>query len=1178
MALNQQGKGFGPITPGRPIQPIRGIESGAPGSNNRTGLKPMQPMSKLGGLKPMAPMAPIQGAYDPDDLALDAIRNQPIEPVDTPSAIFEKPPIDTPKTFDGWVKNLRDDIGSFIEGVPAMVKQAWTAGKYISKNLDGVAMLYENPEFLTKELDQLKTDIIKGITDTYKDGFGEALYKHPFTVLMDATAIFDVVGGSVKFAGKTALTAAERQAVKAGVKLADSTATRLMKLGDNIQRTPGRIFASPIQAMGRGALKIPAVQKFASEHALTPLGQELVNRHASMKLQRKAAAAEEYIGVVKRNTPKAQWGELQELIIGYKPIEDASTPALAEYARGWRKINAVEEEWMKSWGIKNQEALDAASLKPLAERLHADGLIEQPWKFDTSGNVVFTQEGLDAARNWTKGANKFGKPTEATYWKYIEDRGGGLLDFLEDLKGGEANNLNRVKRFERKGLAEGTIRNPDHMIARSKIQMADLKSNVDFIADVIQNKGVKVAGGMDAPKGYVFMDPVLMRYVENGLIPAHEMMLSKYADELAKGVSPYEALKGSAKAVDSEAGQALIAAAKEAADNPKNWGVAIPVEAAYIIEAELKGVAGPLRFYDKLMNTWRSVVLRLMPRYYMNNLLGNSILLLTGGHMPWSKTVTESKVHPAEAISASGLLSEAGYKSDFLSHLPGMKSIERITDKLASATDARPRGLLAETKLREILKEEAEVGNVLAAQIVAEGVTKEALDALFLARKESLDLAGKQALATKKVTPGAQQRTALSSIDRQMQEIQTRINTERALSNATPPPPPPQSVVEIRQLQDRLRSLQGSRQTSVAPNPTKLQDLQGQLRKLGDDRQKIAGAYPFGEEGGPSFLGLGPDGREILSPGKDVEELLQIAARREALKPAAALVEKAVTEMERFLGNYGRQHPITRTWIRRAIPFWTFAKTMNQLLFTMPFVAPKKAFLWNHFAKMMIDGANDDRLPPRFRNHIPIGGTKDGQIVFMRVGGFNPFEAASMTEMGGNAIPKLIDPASNPFVKALIETRGGYDTFTEKPFVQPTDFVSLDGTVWRYSPKTNVLEPVIPQKPLLSSLLGQIPHVKVIQEMLDGFEGTRGIANNTRRDPEGNYLYDRSPMWAASRSLGFPITVSDPERVKMQHSMILRGIQKRFGSAMRRVDPDTRAKLQHILESLGRGDYDLREW
>jgi len=1175
MALD---KGLGPLPPGRPIQPIRGIESGAPGKNNRTGMKPMSPMGAMGGLQTMRPMAPMQQSpYDQEEMALDAIRNAPIESVDTPSAVFDRPPIDTPKTFQGWVKNLSDDVGSFIEGIPAMVKQAWTSGKYISKNLDGVKMLYENPEFLTKELDQLKTDVIKGITDTYKDGFGEALYKHPFTVLMDATTIFDVLGGGLKMAGKAAMTAAEKQAIKAGVKLADSTATRLLKLGDNIQRTPGRIFAAPIQAVGRGALKIPAVQKFAEAHALTPYGQSRVQRMTSILLENRVASSQPYVDAFKKSISKADWAEFRQLVTGYKPLEDASKPMLAEYAQEWRKINSVNEEWMKNWGIKNQGELDAAALKPLAEQLYEEGLIPQPWRVE-GGKVVYNQEGLDAAKAWTQGANPFGKPTEATYWKYIEDRKGGVLDFLEDLKG-EANNLNRVKRFEKKGLAEGTIKDPAVVMARSQLQMAELRGMVDYVADTIQNNGKLIKGGADAPKGYVFMDPVLMRYIENGLIPGHELMVSRYADEIAKGLKPYDALRNAAKAVDAEAGPAMIAAAKEAVDNPKNWGIAIPVEDAYLIESQLRGVSGPLRFYDKLMNTWRSVVLRLMPRYYMNNLLGNSILLLSGGHLPWSKTVTEAKVHPAEAISASGLLSEAGYHADFLSHVPGMKQIEKITDKLASATDARPRGLLAETKLREILKEEAEVGNILAAQIVADGVTKEALDALMMARKEEQALAGRQALGAKKLTLSIEQQNELGRIDAQMAEVQKRIDTERALSNAAPPPLPSQDiagleaaiqakiaenapVVEIRQLQSRLQAAQNSKQAAVA-SPTKLQELQEQLRKLGSVRQQKVGSYPF--QGG-------------ANAGRDVDELIQLAARREALKPASMLVEKAVTEMERFLGNYGRQHPITREWIRRAIPFWTFAATLNKLLFTMPFVAPKKAFLWNHYAKMMIDGANDDRLPPRFRNHIPIGGTKDGQIIFMKVGGFNPFEAASMTEMGGNQIPKLIDPASNPFIKALIETRGGYDTFTEKPFVEPTDFVSLDGTVWRYDPKTNVLEPVIPQKPLVASLLNQIPHVKVIQEMLDGFEGTRGIANNTRRDPEGNYFYDRSPMWSASRALGFPITVSDPERVKAQHAMIVRGIQKRFGSAMRRVDPDTQGKLQHILESMGRGDYDLREW
>jgi hypothetical protein len=194
----------------------------------------------------------------------------------------------------------------------------------------------------------------------------------------------------------------------------------------------------------------------------------------------------------------------------------------------------------------------------------------------------------------------------------------------------------------------------------------------------------------------------------------------------------------------------------------------------------------------------------------------------------------------------------------------------------------------------------------------------------------------------------------------------------------------------------------------------------------------------------------------------------------------------------------------------------------------------------------------------------------------MKIGGFNPFEAVKMSSMGGVPIPGFIDPTANPLIKLVIESKGGFDTFTEKPFIKPTDFVHLDGTVYRYDPTTKTVEKVIPQKPIVEGLLQQIPHVRIAKELLDGL-GARDLAGVSKKNPDGTYTYDRSPWWAVMRAIGMPVSVRNVDRVKIMHQMIVKGMIKRFTAAARRFDPETRAELQHIVNDLASGGWEVKE-
>jgi hypothetical protein len=56
-----------------------------------------------------------------------------------------------------------------------------------------------------------------------------------------------------------------------------------------------------------------------------------------------------------------------------------------------------------------------------------------------------------------------------------------------------------------------------------------------------------------------------------------------------------------------------------------------------------------------------------------------------------------------------------------------------------------------------------------------------------------------------------------------------------------------------------------------------------------------------------------------------------------------------------------------------------------------------------------------------------------------------------------------------------------------------------------------------------------------------------------------------------------PVSVRNVDRVKIMHQMIVKGMIKRFQSAARRYDPETRAELQHIINDLASGGWEVKE-
>lgn len=1342
------------------------------------------------------------------------------------ATIFDKPVQQDSKTLNGWLANWGDDIKTFVSGIPAMMKVAWDSGAYIVKNHEYIKDLIDQPELLTRELDATTRTVIKSFTDTYEHGLGEALYKHPFTVLMDALTVFDLAGGALKAGGKAGLKAAEKGIVSAETKLA---ARKLINLGNSVQTFPGRAISRPFKATAKAIAKVPFVDKALGRIGFDEVGRDFARRAGSIQLEERAAIEPAWRDLQRNHIPKGLRQQYDDLIDGYIPRETVTDPRVLERYDDFVRWQTESERLWVELGFKTDAELTAARLKQTANKLRDYKIIDGDiYKRDEFNRPVGVHQwALDAAADWIAGRNKWGKSTAPVYKQYTAQRGTFIDELLDSLAKGEGSEeyLKYLSRMEKRTGGKPVSLNPDVWQARQMMQTAELRAAIR-IAKEAETLGRPLrAGARMASPGHVIMPKVFGRYLQEGLLPAVEKVYAEAAYAVKKAAN-----EGGDRA------KAFLGAIQKAgydiAGDPKIVGlledfkrtamddlIEVPAGVGAVLQRMLIGPKGFVRLYDRVLNTWRDALLTFMPRYYVNNLLGNAILLLTGGYLPGTKAAAMNlKELPGEVLGSSGLISESGGPASSLISgiLPEAQArARRWANALSYHTDTVPRQLYLKQALHDVIERHAEIGNIItAAQVAEEGV--EAIANRLLAARKALHGLGLDELKRMKaaVREGEVEKLALrldtdpmgraaslppkvretaDSIVREIKALERQVSRERVLGNVRRTGLSTRDEVKNATMKQRIAELERERvrlATEAQRQPTRLKHFTsaeaaekleagevfnasllpihgtGSMGKgpktgklagdriylsLDDDawskalREKPGGRieeatlensklgvtfYDYDKQkwmveiGGHEEIALAPvtfsldpnarvltldsleklreiqksvgvhwdaeggafwrtlerdwdvveirnskeldhkffrsaaadqaivlnpevadivrggkskfdpkpfDSAELdaqikglrrqlarprpkvesvtdpvaarirelegqiklkvsqlqqLSPdirlsqvmGKDLSELPNMAKiaemqeRRRLLKPYADLAEEAVVDVERFFGPYGRQHPLVRDYIRRIIPFWTFGSTMFKLLFQLPFLRPKSGFIWNQFAKFMVDSLGDDRLPSRYRNYLPIGGTENGEFVFMKISGFNPFEPVTQTDHFANIpIPKIVSPTSNPLVKIAVESLGGYDQFVERPFVGPTDMVTLNGAVWRYDPTTRSWSPVIPQKPLVNSALNQIPHMKILGEIMaaSGMPGAAKVFGvSTPQNPDGTYRYDRKVWFGIARAMGFPVTVQNPERVRLQHQLLKRSIASRFRSLANRTDPGTRAEVERILQDL----------
>lgn len=288
------------------------------------------------------------------------------------------------------------------------------------------------------------------------------------------------------------------------------------------------------------------------------------------------------------------------------------------------------------------------------------------------------------------------------------------------------------------------------------------------------------------------------------------------------------------------------------------------------------------------------------------------------------------------------------------------------------------------------------------------------------------------------------------------------------------------------------------------------------------------------------------------------------------LEQVAKWADDAIEAGNRLAGNYSRLHPIERRFFRKLVPFWPYMKTMTKFVFMLPVLYPKKVFFWNHWARMVIDMAQDEEYTPeRLRSSFPVAHTADGSTVFLKLSSFIPWAGVRTAEVGTIPILAPFDLAgSNPWIKAGYELSGGIPKWSMRPLSPGEDMTRMDnGEVWKLRPNGTVKKTIAQSSPW-RSLWYLFPPSQLVESLfMNSVQTDRGWLLNPDPIlyPNGEPMFPRDLLERASSFLGPTISKKYvPEEIRKEQAVEARTVRNFIGD-IRRAPPEKREAMQETL-------------
>lgn len=300
-------------------------------------------------------------------------------------------------------------------------------------------------------------------------------------------------------------------------------------------------------------------------------------------------------------------------------------------------------------------------------------------------------------------------------------------------------------------------------------------------------------------------------------------------------------------------------------------------------------------------------------------------------------------------------------------------------------------------------------------------------------------------------------------------------------------------------------------------------------------------------------------------------------ARIPGLKAQNDVVRQAVANANDYIGDYLGLDGFEQGVMRRIIPFYPFAKAMNMLAFKLPFINPVKTFLWHRYSMAMWSMVGDPELPEWVQGYVPVFTRENGDMVWMRLSRYSPFEGLRQTKFADVPIPGIMDPGQNPFIGLGFKYMGGKTIFDRSPIPYGEPMVNIsNGDVYEFL-ENGKLKKVFPQTPAIAGVAHFFP---VAQYIEDGI--TPYVVNKynwvgypePKLNADGSYRYPRE-LWERALSLaGVKATSRSPEdMIQAERSRVRQTIMSVRSAYQRSTDPDERKFLEQSLQDYARGEY-----